>query len=511
MADTRHRESFRLVRALISAGTSDGLTDGELIERFLAAEGESAHCAFTALVARHGPVVFRVCRSLLRDPHDADDAFQATFLALVQHAASIQKRDSAASWLYGVAYRTAARSRSAAARRRRHERRAAEQAPQFAAQPCQDDIAAVLTEEIRRLPAHYRTAVVLCALEGLTQERAAERLGWPLGTVRSRLARGRERLRARLARRGLAPALAACAAGATAPAATLSEQIVQKTVRAATQYKATGVLPRGVDAVPGQLIRKGATSMMSGSGLKVMTLCVASIGIAVAGARILVGQERKETSNAPVADRPAPTPAMAAKVDALERRVQDLEQKLAHLLAAPRVRSGSANGRNTAALESAAVPTRKVRLRFASLIEKIDVKEGQSVKRGDALAEIYSTDLIAAKNDLITKTTQSEQDRRLVQARAKLHSQGALATQVLVDTQNDEAKSRLEVTLARERLALYGLSREEIDAVNDEEGEQKGRFTLRAPVAGVVASIEAQVDDLLDPQAVVLTLRPTAP
>src|SRR3954462_9287271 len=158
-------------------------------------------------------MVLRVCRSVLRDEHEAHDAFQATFLVLVRRAGTLWVRDSLGPWLHQVACRVASCARSAAARRRRSERRAAELAARPALEEARDDLGTVLHEEIGRLPEKDRAAIVLCCLEGLTQEQAARHRGGPIGTVQSRLARGRERLRGRLARRGLAPLAGGLTAG----------------------------------------------------------------------------------------------------------------------------------------------------------------------------------------------------------------------------------------------------------------------------------------------------------
>ena len=147
---------------------------------------------------RHGPMVLRVCRSILHDEHDAQDAFQATFLVLARQAGAVRQQ-SVGSWLYGVALRVAVNARSSMARRRRHERRAGESRiaadDRTGAVGISAEVAAILHEELGRLPDRYRAAVVLCYLEGQTCEAAAGRLGWPVGTVKSRLARGRQRLR----------------------------------------------------------------------------------------------------------------------------------------------------------------------------------------------------------------------------------------------------------------------------------------------------------------------------
>ena len=126
MSKGRDNAGTPYVRMLFNVGTAGGLTDGQLLEQFTAAGGETAELAFATLVQRHGAMVLRVCRSVLRDPHEAHDAFQATFLVLVRRAGSLWVRDSLGPWLHQVAYRVASCARSAANRRRRHERRAAE-------------------------------------------------------------------------------------------------------------------------------------------------------------------------------------------------------------------------------------------------------------------------------------------------------------------------------------------------------------------------------------------------
>ena len=153
---------------------------------------------------RHGPMVMKVCRGVLRDEHEACDAFQATFLVLARRAGSLWVRDSLGPWLHRVARRTASSARSAACRRRRREAIAAGRAAR-SYQDVPDDHREVVHEEIDRLPGPQRAPVVLCLLEGLTPEQAAQRLGWPAGTVRSRLARAKVRLKSRLERRGLHP------------------------------------------------------------------------------------------------------------------------------------------------------------------------------------------------------------------------------------------------------------------------------------------------------------------
>lgn len=185
---------------LAQIGRVGDLTDGQLLQRFLNGRDGSAQAAFSALVDRHGPMVYRVCRRVLRDDHDSDDAFQATFLILARKAGSVRNVDSVASWLHGVARRVATRVKSDAVRRDFHLRQAAAAKP---VETSTEESWAELHEEVARLPRRYREPVVLCYLEGLTTEVAARRLSCPHGTVLSRLARARARLRASLTRRGL--------------------------------------------------------------------------------------------------------------------------------------------------------------------------------------------------------------------------------------------------------------------------------------------------------------------
>ena len=232
---------MRQIRTLFGAGTASGLSDGELLGRFAARAGESSELAFAALLERHGRMVWGICRRVLDDPRDVEDAFQATFLVLVRRARSIRNRDSVASWLHGVAYRVACSARSADLRRRRHERFYSEQAERLAPPPRDEslDLKPIVDGELLRLPERYRAVVVLCDMEGLSYEQAARSLGWPMGTVKSRLARGREKLRSRLIRRGVAPL--AGLIGAEVPA-----ELLRSTAQAASRVAARPIVAGGV-------------------------------------------------------------------------------------------------------------------------------------------------------------------------------------------------------------------------------------------------------------------------
>jgi RNA polymerase sigma factor (sigma-70 family) len=209
---------FGQLERLFGQGTAIGLTEGELLERFVTRRDEAA---FEALVARYGPMVLGVCRHLLRDPNDVDDAFQATFLVLVKKAGSVRQCELLGNWLYGVAFRVATRARALAARRTARIASERDAVENLTAAVCRDDggldpttlfdQSPWLHQEVSHLPDKYRTPIVLCYFEGLTHDEAASRLGWPLGTVKGRLARARELLRRRLTRRGVSLSTAALA------------------------------------------------------------------------------------------------------------------------------------------------------------------------------------------------------------------------------------------------------------------------------------------------------------
>ena len=287
----------RQLRTLFNVGAIRDLTDGQLLERFATGRGEGAELAFAALVERHGPMVLRVARGVLDDPHDAQDAFQATFLVLVSKARRLWVRDSLGPWLHQVAYRTATCLRAGVARRRRLERLAA--LTKEASQPrAVDDLARVLLEEVDRLPERYRAPVVLCDLEGRTHEQAARALGWPVGTVKSRQARARDRLRDRLTRRGVAPGLAPLA-GWPRIEASLPATLVDKTTVAAVRFVASRAIAPGTAAA---LAREVIRSMIILRWTKAATLLV-TLGAAASGAGLIAAQDQ---GNKP-GDAPKPT------------------------------------------------------------------------------------------------------------------------------------------------------------------------------------------------------------
>jgi RNA polymerase sigma factor (sigma-70 family) len=246
-------------------------TDGQLLNDFVSRQDQAA---FAALIQRHGPLVWGVCRRVLSHTQDAEDAFQATLLILVRRAKSIRKRASVRSWLYGVANRVAVRAKADRHRREVRERQAsgrldADQAREVALH----DLRSVLDEEINRLPAAERLAVVLCYLEGKTNDEAAHLLGWPRGTIATRLARARERLGSRLARRGfsLSGSLLSIAGPPAAPPAALANATVKAAFLVASgSMAATGVItPTVISLTEGVLQTMFLTKLKMGATLVV--------------------------------------------------------------------------------------------------------------------------------------------------------------------------------------------------------------------------------------------------
>ncbi len=220
-------------------------SDEELLVRFLDGDGLSADEAFRVIVERHGPMVMGVCRHALHNEHDAEDAFQATFLTLSRKADTIRDRRVLSSWLYEVAYRIAIRGRASAARRRDQEGQGAVLAAEATTPDPEktvalNDLQPALHDEVNRLPEKYRLPIILTYLEGKSNEEVAELLGWPVGTVKGRLFRARNLLRSRLTRRGLvlsASFLCMAFDQGAVKGAVISDALIDSTVRMALRAR----------------------------------------------------------------------------------------------------------------------------------------------------------------------------------------------------------------------------------------------------------------------------------
>ncbi|MHB1559215.1 MAG: sigma-70 family RNA polymerase sigma factor [Isosphaeraceae bacterium] len=623
------------MQTLLGAGTFGGLSDRELLDLFLAHRDEVAELAFAVLVERHGPMVLGVCRRLVGDPHEAEDAFQATFLVLVRRARSVRVEDSLGRWLFGVATRVAAHARSDARRRKARERNGlgrldATGSDTIAADAGRAEIRELIAQEIAALPARYQAAVLLCDLEGTSHEEASRRLGWPIGTVKSRLSRARACLRDRLTRRGVSPADFSIAT-ALLPAAP-SSALVESTGRAALAVISGRMRPLATLSAPVADLTQGVLRTMV---FRRIQLAAAALLMAAVGSAALFGQASDRGQAGQPAARRAPVRVDSSEVnddrieiemlvrawaDAFGRldtavvgriladeyegidwtgtrhdrasylarvrqprtpvQVQELKVRLFGQTGivfvrttwnspVPRERRQSATkvyvkrrGRwQCVASQSdseegliAADPHHESMSKIAELlrmsgndpkqkeadsirqdcmrchvakavdwseklrqqihstieqaptgripitmvhspadceVERVHVKEGQDVKKGAPLVDLLSTYLAFAKNDFELAQIQWDHDRKVLDYKAPLAKGGTLPQKELLDAENAEAQSRVKMRRAREALAIFGLTDEDIAHIKKEEGIDRTRFTLRAPSDGKVIGLEA--------------------
>lgn len=293
--------------AMLSGGAAE--SDGQLLRRFVSGRDE---VAFEALVRRHGPMVLGVCRRVLGNVHDADDAFQATFLVLVRKARSVGQPDLLGNWLFGVAYRTCMKVKAMSARRRAKERQAArpvgrEEAPE-------PELLTMLDQELNRLPAKYRAPLVLCELQGLSRKDAARHLGIPEGTLSSRLATGRKTLAKQLSRCGFDLPAGALALALThgATSACVPPRLLALTVQGAAHMATGKVLAAGVVSAQVMALTQGVLKTMLLSKLKLLGPVVLLLSVSAA-----VGLSYRTAAAQPGRAGPA-RPAARVTADDLE-------------------------------------------------------------------------------------------------------------------------------------------------------------------------------------------------
>ncbi len=351
MASAQSAPLLHYLRRLAARQAGAGLSDADLLDRYGRLGDEEA---FAVLVRRHGPLVFAACRRVLDNSHDAEDCFQAAFLLLARNARSRTMPRSLGPWLYGVALRTARKARGKAAQRRRLEARAARSpVVRSSDEGTWCDLRPVLDEAVGRLPEKYRTAFVLCCLQGVTVSEAAGQLGCPRGTVAARLARAKERLHSRLARQGVAlgaalsVTLTAKAMAAEVPAALLSS-----TVKAAGLFAAGGAV--GAGGIPGHAALKGMVQAVFANKIRSVAALLLLLA-AVAGA---------------VRGRPAPTPRVESSRASAEETSRSAPAATLEL-------GGKARFLSLAEASALALKHRAARLGVARL----------SLERGDAKTE----------------------------------------------------------------------------------------------------------------------------
>jgi RNA polymerase sigma factor (sigma-70 family) len=291
---------LRYLRKITAPEDSGETTDRQLLARFILHRDEAA---FADLVQRHGPMVMGVCRRVLGDWHEAEDAFQATFLVLARKGASVRKPELLANWLYGVAFRTALKARGIMAKRRARVHPLMELPGSPSGEKGMSELGPILDEELQRLPAKYRTPVVLCYFEGKSHEEIARQLGCPRETVSTRMARARERLRKRLVRRGVTLTSAALAAALSeqAASASVTPALADATVKAAVLFAvaeaaAAGTVSTQVIVLTQGVIKAMMISKLMNAALMVMALAVIGAGTGLVWQSVAAGYPQEADS-----------------------------------------------------------------------------------------------------------------------------------------------------------------------------------------------------------------------
>lgn len=381
---------------LFGPGSVTGLSERQLLDRYLATGDQSA---FEGLVTRLGPMVFGVCQRMLNNPNDVEDAFQATFLILVRKAGSLQNRDLLGAWLYGVAHRVAVRARRNTIVHRTRERTSSAEVGNMGSSPedKQADLREILDDEVNRLPDRFRLPVVLCLVQGLTQEEAASRLRWTPGTVRGRLARARVRLRDRLTRLGVEPSLILLNPGffPTESLNRVPPALLEATVEAAKSVAGGGLITAGVSANTLSFM-KGALEVMRLTQLKRVATTIVLASTLLTATLVLVVRAGIPNRASPPG-QPLDTP-VAVKANPLPRDDQDPlpSQALA--------RVGTRRFRHNHTVTALSYSTDGALLASGSWDNTCrvwDTKTGRELQRFSGLIEVLSTVALSPDKKLL--------------------------------------------------------------------------------------------------------------
>jgi RNA polymerase sigma factor (sigma-70 family) len=515
MAIERLGAALRQINRLFANGVVAGLSDAQLLERFLT-RGDAG--AFEALVGRHGPMVLSVCRGILRDPSDAEDAFQATFLVLVQKGGTIRGRDALGGWLYQVAHRVAIQANAAAARRRKLERQVGQMAVASSTNgpAASDDLLPALHEEIARLPEKYRLAIILCDLEGMTQAQAAGQLHWSERTLRQRLAEGRARLKRRLARRGLAPDGAMLGAVFLREArAVVPPAWCESTVRAALAT-VNHTAAAGAVSTAAYKLTQEVFKIMLFQKLTLASAALITVGVTAWAASAALGIDKREQDAVAVAQvpktmRPLVLPGSTRFDPARIARIR-ARFAPARVIQIAQVLDRSAKTGNT---------------------EFRELRPGDIVSKGDLLGILYSVDVGSKKNELLDVLVQLDLDQKILDE-AQKHVQ-AVPQVFMLSAERTVQGDRNAINRAVNNLKLWDIPQEEIAAVhaeakkisadkdkwvktpegrwvkrekpaavadadpgkNEEHEDPWGRVTLRAPIDGVVIECNVRKGEMV--------------
>jgi RNA polymerase sigma factor (sigma-70 family) len=503
MNSAHWRPVLRYIRRLAEPQNGGAVSDGNLLERFISRRDEDA---FASLVERHGSLVMGVCRRMLHDVHDAEDVFQATFLVLVRKAGSIAKPGCLAQWLYGVAYRTALRARRDAAKRRFHEQRAAGGSDSEMDEFIWRDLRPILDEEIQRLPLKYQAPVVLCYFDGKTKEEAARILDLPVGTVSSRLARAREKLRARLTRRGLAlsAGLLTSALSSQAVSAPVSASLINATAKAglalaAGHAVAGGLVSIKVASLTEEMVRTMFLFKANMIALGLAAALVIGSGAGVVSYRAGSAQEQKNDSS--VEDR------LRDEIARLKKELERAEKEIARL-------------KMEATYVKVAAPREGI-LAFIGTLSKegeIETNKLRPLKVGD---HVEANQLLGRVDDRLARDEMKIKEQKVLAAEAELATSEKTRDEAKqrYDTQMKlrERKATIEEDVRAAKLALEKYSYEVISkraAVEVTKAELSQARTvvemhnIRSPVAGIIKSIAKHPGEAVQSLETVFVIQP---
>lgn len=458
MSTHRLDTGLRQVRRLLTDRHIRGLSDADLLGRFCETGDEAA---FEVLVWRHGPMVLRHCRRLLRHTQDAEDAFQATFFTLARKANSIRRADQLNSWLYRVAYRIALEARTRAARRDKHERPGLADAAAPSDDTACEELCLALDQEIDGLPEKYRLPVLLCYLQGCTVTEAARQLMCPQGTVMTRPAWARKRLQTRLTRRGLTltGGLAAAAlAGETLAA--VPEALTQTTIVTALSETA------GAASASAAILAQGVMKAMLWTKVKMATVALAAVVVVSVGGlfgyRTVLAQQTQDHArpNGLAVQPPHPRlddekrvqddlkrGQLQFRLTEVERQIKVLDQQKSQLA---KERAELQAKLRQSLLVAPPAPVNRRLIELATPMEGIMAAIGQSWKSGDHVKEgqlLARVDDRPARAEFTIKKAQVEARKAEVRA---------------AELTRDEAKHRYERRLASVKLGAGQITEEDV-------------------------------------------------
>jgi len=497
-------------------------TDAQLLEAFVARrDGPS----FEALVRRHGPMVLGVCRRVVGNAHDAEDAFQATFLVLVRKARSVAPREQVGNWLYGVAYRTALKARALAGRRRVRERSMTKLTQSQRAPDAQAELLHLLDQELHRLPAKYRLPIILCDLECRTRREAARELGLPVGTLSGRLTTAHRLLAKRLTRHGLTvTGMALGATLATQAAACVPNGVVSSTVKAAILFAAGSAAVAEIVPNKAAVLAEGVLKTMLLSRLKLATIVLASVVAISAGVLAYDGSGSGAAhSTAAVPGDSPPKPASAeeqkakAELDALRQRVLVEEAKLMQATVA--LDQAKANLEQAKALlrvaqvdyDAARLRTEKARMEPVSPPEKPRPVRPVLELRGSLRAAwvVQITPSVAGKvtevrvqeGDLVQagQLLATLDERSFVADRERAKASYDVAVARLSEAMAGESDEKIKPATAKARIAVANAEIKRAAAELQQAEKQIEQTQIRSPVAGLVAGRRIEVGDTVNP------------